>query len=74
MKTIALFLLVSTSLAVSDIGYNSQCRLDSECRTQTDLADICCAKLVYEAFGAVVTKRECLPKSDMESANGAYEF
>lgn len=70
-------LLLALSLpaqAVNEIGYKNECRLDSECRATSDLTDICCAKLVYSAFGADVEKRVCLARSDMDSANGEYKY
>ena len=30
--------------------------------------------LIYEANDVQIKKRECLPRSDMDSANGSYEF
>ena len=57
-----------------DLGYNSECQMDSECRASTDLKDVCCALLIYEANDVIVKKRECLPRSTMEDAGGSYEF
>ena len=56
------------------MGYNSECRLDSECRSDTGLKDVCCALLIYESEGARIEKRQCLPRSDMEDAGGKYKF
>ena len=57
-----------------DLGYNSECQMDSECRATTTLQDVCCALLIYEANDVTVKKRECLPRSTMEDAGGSYEF
>ena len=72
---IALILSIFTAtINAIDVGYNSECQLDSECRAEEDLKDICCALLIYEANGVSIKKRECLPRSDMDSANGSYDF
>ena len=62
------------SISAIDVGYNSECQLDSECRAAVDTKDICCALLIYEANDVQIKKRECLPRSDMDSANGSYDF
>ena len=68
------FLLALTPTLSLDVGYNSECQLDSECRAKFDSQDICCALLIYEANNVQVKKRECLPKSTMAEAAGAYTF
>ena len=57
MKAICAAQILVVGTFAIEAGYNSECRLDSECRALNDLPDICCAKLVYEAFGAQVEKR-----------------
>ena len=70
----AILLLAKPTLSIG-VGYNSECRLDNECRAGSDaLPDICCALLIYTANGVSVKKHECLPRSQIESAKGAYSF
>ena len=38
------------------------------------MPDICCAKLIYEANDVEVVSRVCIAKTDMEDANGKYEY
>ena len=71
--TPSLCLLASIVQAV-DLGYNSECQMDSECRSQSDLPDICCALLLYETSTVTVKKRECLPRSDIDNSGGKYSF
>ena len=60
-----LLMMAQPGLSVG-IGYNSECRLDSECRAEIeDVPDVCCALLIYEANGANIKKRECLARSIM---------
>ena len=70
LLTVTLLAGLSAGLGV---GYNSECRMDSECRASTTLPDVCCAQLIYEANDVTIKKRVCLPKSTMEDAGGSYK-
>ena len=76
---------IATSMMVvvdAKIGYNQQCKIDSECRLEDeendddkkDLKDVCCAQLIYEANGVEIKKRECLIRTEVADAGGAYKF
>ena len=70
----ALFFSLLIVQSHAQIGYNQQCITDKNCRETTDLLDICCAKLIYEANGVEIVSRSCQTKSEMESANGSFEY
>jgi len=74
LSTVPLSLLLSRHTLAAGVGYNSECRMDSECRAQSSLPDICCAQLIYQSNGVEVRERTCLAKSTMQDAKGAYQI
>lgn len=75
LTLVATVLLSAEVVGSVGVGYNSECRLDSECReAKPDVQDVCCAKLIYEANGGSISSRSCESKAAIETANGSFDF
>ena len=74
MRLSMLCSVILSQVSAVGVGYNSECLLDSECKATMDSTEYCCAQLEYEANGVTIKKRECLTRTTMADAGGAYEF